>query len=170
MNIIPPPPKSTIFAEFPSYFLSNNNNNNNNYCTNIYDSLTSFALFPEEWKGAAKARGLQESYTTLINAPSTSVRPDRKIWQWPGLTKNDIWYGIAKLDNKPSQNVQDIRQSHKFYRENYENLESGNDSKNEKLRWSEDPGRYIPGRCAISTVICNSYDATQKIHIWIQIY
>ena len=39
--------------------------------------------------------------------------------------QKSIWYGPAKLDNKLPQNVQNIRQSHKLYRENHENLESG---------------------------------------------
>ena len=39
-----------------------------------------------------------------------------------------------KLDNKMSQNEQHITGSHKLYRENHENLESGIDSKRTKLR------------------------------------
>ena len=72
-----------------------------------------------------------------------------------------IWYGPAKLDNKLPQNVQDIRSSHKLYRENYENLKSGIDSRRAKLSWSEDPERYIPGRCNITITICNSDDTSQ---------
>ena len=41
----------------------------------------------------------------------------------------DIWYGSAKLDNKLLQNEQNIRWSHKLYRENQENLESGIDNR-----------------------------------------
>ena len=44
-----------------------------------------------------------------------------------------IGYGPAKLDNKLSQNVQNIPWSHKLYRENHENLESGIDSRRKKL-------------------------------------
>ena len=36
--------------------------------------------------------------------------------------RKDLWYGPANLDNKLSQNVQNIRWSHEHYRENHENL------------------------------------------------
>ena len=49
----------------------------------------------------------------------------------------------------------------KFYRENYENRESGIDSRWEKLSRSEDPERSIPGRCTMTITFCNSDDATQ---------
>ena len=44
--------------------------------------------------------------------------------------------------------------------ENHENLKSGTDSMMEKLGISEDPKRYIPGRCSITITICNKDDAT----------
>ena len=44
-----------------------------------------------------------------------------------------IWYDSAKIDNKLSQNVQNITWSHKLYRENHEKLESGIDSRRKKL-------------------------------------
>ena len=59
------------------------------------------------------------------------------------------------------QNVQDIRWSQKLYRENHKHLKSGIDSKTEMLNWSENPKRYIPGRCTITVIICNGDDATQ---------
>ena len=71
-----------------------------------------------------------------------------------------IWYGLAKLDNKLPQNVQNIRWSNKLYQENHENLESGIDSRREKLSWKKDPNRYILGRCTITVTIHNCHDAT----------
>ena len=47
--------------------------------------------------------------------------------------QKDIWYSPTKLDNKLPKNGQNIRWSHKLYRENHENLESGIDSKGEKF-------------------------------------
>ena len=44
-----------------------------------------------------------------------------------------IEYKKANLDNKRSQNVQNIRWSYKLYRENLENLESGIDSRRESF-------------------------------------
>ena len=71
-----------------------------------------------------------------------------------------IWFGSTKLDNKLPQNIQNIRGSHKFYRKNYENLESGTDSRREKLSWSKGPKRYISSRCTITVTIHNCHDAT----------
>ena len=67
-----------------------------------------------------------------------------------------IWYGYARLP----QNVQNIKWSHKLYRENYENLESGTDSRRKKLSWSRDPKRYFSRRCTITVTIHNCHDAT----------
>ena len=69
---------------------------------------------------------------------------------------------LKLLDNKLSQNVQNITWSHKLYRENYENLESGINSKREKLSWNEDLKRYITRRC---TITINNYDDATKPHI-----
>ena len=54
-----------------------------------------------------------------------------------------IWYSSAKLELP--QNVQNITWSHKLYRENYENLESGIDSSRKKLNCNKDPKRYFQG-------------------------
>ena len=86
------------------------------------------------------------------------ARPDGKIRLWPRLTKKDLWYGSAKLDNKLPQNVQNIIWSHKLHRENHENLESGINSKRKKLTWNKDPKMYFPRRCPI---IHNCHDVTQ---------
>ena len=72
-----------------------------------------------------------------------------------------IRYGSAKLNNGQPQNVQNIRWSHKLYRKNHENLESGIDSRREKLSWSGDPKGYIPRKCPITIAIRNCDDATQ---------
>ena len=64
---------------------------------------------------------------------------------------------LAKLDYKLPPNVQYIRRSHKIYRENQENMESGIDSGKEKLCWSEDPEMYIWGRCAITNISYHNY-------------
>ena len=71
-----------------------------------------------------------------------------------------IWYSSAKLDNKLPQNVQNITWSHKLYRENHENLESGIDSKRKKLSWNKDPKMYFSRRCTITVTIHNCHDAT----------
>ena len=111
----------------------------------------------------------QESYSTLINTSSTKARRNEKIKLWRGLTTKSILYGSV-MDNKLLQNVRNIRRSHKLY---HENLESEIDSRREKLNWSKDPERYIPGRSTITIIICNSDDIThshsQEMHRRIQI-
>ena len=90
-------------------------------------------------------------------------------WQQKG-----IWYGPTKLNNKLFQNVENIRWSHKLYRENHENLESGIYRRREKFSRNKNPKRYIPRRCTITITIYNCDYATQshiqKMHWRIQTY
>ena len=79
---------------------------------------------------------------------------------WP---ENGIWYGPAKMNNRLSKNVQDIRWSHKVYRKYHGKLESLTDSRREKLSWEENPEKDLPGRCAIIFTICNNYDALNHL-------
>ena len=44
-----------------------------------------------------------------------------------------IWYCLEKLDNNMFQSVRGIRWNHKLHQENYENMESGIDSRKECL-------------------------------------
>ena len=74
--------------------------------------------------------------------------------------KKCIWYVPAKLPNKLPRNTQNIRWSHKLYWENHENLESGIDSRREKLRSSNGLKRYISRRCTITITIHNCDDTT----------
>ena len=86
--------------------------------------------------------------------------------------RKGIWYGSIKLDNKMSQNIQNITWSHKLHRENHEDLEIWIDSRRKKLGWNKDPKRYFPRRCAITLTIHNCHDAakahTPKMHSQIQ--
>ena len=86
-------------------------------------------------------------------------------WQQKGIR-----YGLAKLDNGLSQNVQDIQRSHKVYREKHGELERGIDNRKKKFNWGGKPDRYIPGRYAITITINNSCLATQlhKMHRGLQ--
>ena len=88
---------------------------------------------------------------------------------------NNIDYNFINSDHKKaydmvqswmipptlSQNVLVIRRSHKVYRENHGNLESGIDRRRKKFSWGKDPERYIPERCSITITLCNNDDATQ---------
>ena len=62
----------------------------------------------------------------------------------------------AMLDNRLSQNAQDWWQSHKIKEVNPVKLNSWIDNRRKELSWGENPGRYIPGRIAITTTICNN--------------
>ena len=123
--------------------------------------LTSHDCFPRKRKDTAGRQETQESYSTLIKTLSTREKGDEKILLWPALTTKCLWYGLPKLANKLPQNVHDNRRGHKLYRDNHENLESGADSKKEKLSRSEGPERYVPAICTFTTAFYNSNDATQ---------
>ena len=83
-----------------------------------------------------------------------------------------LWYGPAKLHDKLPQNVQNIRWSHKLYRENHENLESGIDKRRENVSWGKNPKKYFSRKCIIPVNIHNCHDATsphaQKMHSRLQ--
>ena len=127
----------------------------------IYYSLTNRGLFPGEQKGCRKgSRGTAE-----LLYIDQHILNESKSWQnnlamaWIDYKKG-IWYGSAKLENKLSQNVQNITWSHKLHRENHENLESWIDSRRKKLDWNKDPKMYFQMRWAITLIIHNC-----QIHI-----
>ena len=80
-------------------------------------------------------------------------------WRW----KKGMWYCSAKLDNRLSPNVQDIRRSHKVYQKYHGKLESRTDSRRKKFNWSKSPEKDLQGRFAITITICNSDDAIQSL-------
>ena len=138
----------------------------------IYYSLTSFGLFSEEQKDGTKDPEAQQLFYIdqyILNESKT--RQKNLAMAWIDYKKG-IWNGLAKLDNKLPQNVQNIRWSHKLYQENHKNLESGIDSKRKKLSWSKDPKMYFSRRCTITVIVHNFDDATsphtKKIHSRIQ--
>ena len=53
--------------------------------------------------------------------------------------KKRIWCSPTKLDERLSQNVQNIRRRHKVYRENHGKLESRIDNRRKKVSWGENP-------------------------------
>ena len=126
----------------------------------IYYSLTSRRLFPEEQKGCRKwSRG-----TTVTLHRSTHPKWEQDSAEKPnyGLDwlQKIIWYGPTNLDNKLPQNVQNITWSHKLYRENHENLKGAIDSRRKKFNWSTDPRRYFSRRCTLIVTIHNCHDTT----------
>ena len=69
------------------------------------------------------------------------------------------WYGLVKLDDWMSKNVQNIRQSHKFDHKSYEKMENGISSRTNPSR-GENPKRQLPGRLTFVATICNKNDVT----------
>ena len=131
----------------------------------IYDSLTSHKFFPEEEKWCRKGSGGTLHRSTHLEWEQDQTEKFSCGLDW---LRKGIWHGPAKLDNKLPQNVQIIRWSHKFYRENHENLEIGVDSRRKKLSWSKNPKSYFSRRCTITVTNHNCHDATyphtQKMH------
>ena len=79
-----------------------------------------------------------------------------------------IWYGSSKLDNKLSQNIQNITRSHKLHRKKHEKLESWINSRRKRSGWNKDPKTDFPKRCTVTPTIYNCHDApkphTQIMH------
>ena len=122
---------------------------------------TSRGLFTEEQKGwCKKFRGTEE-----LLYIDQHIANESKAWRKKSTYDRDwlqkgIWYGSTKLDDKLPKNVQNTIFSLKRYREKYENLENGIDSKRKKLSWSKDPKRYISRRYTITVTIHNCHDST----------
>ena len=119
----------------------------------IYYSVTSRGLFPDEQKGCRTTVTLHRSTHPKWEQEQTEKSSYGLDW-----LQKDILYGSTKLDNKLPQNVQNITWSHKLYRKNQQNPESGADSRRKKLSWNKDPKRYFPRRCTINLTIHNSHD------------
>ena len=83
-----------------------------------------------------------------------------------------IWYYFAKLDNKLSQNVQNITRNHKLHRKTMKNWRVELTAGGKKFGRNKDPKRDFPRRCTATPTIHNCYDATnphtQKMHGRIQ--
>ena len=129
--------------------------------------------------------------TTIDNMPTYDVKKTQHglrrraitcmLWsvfrrkeRMPQGNKRNIWftvhcidwlhkglYGSSILDNRFSENVQDIRQSHKIHYRNHEKLESRIDSKKINVSRGENLERYLPGSCVFAITILNSNGATQ---------
>ena len=125
----------------------------------IYYSLTSRKLFPDEQKRCCKgSRGRAELlYIDKHILNESKNRRKNLAMAWIDNIKG-IWYGSAKLDSKLSQNVQNVTRNHKLHRKKkHEKLESWINSRREKLGWNKDPKRDFPRRCTIH----NCHDATK---------
>ena len=99
----------------------------------IYDLLTSQGLFLEEQKVCCKwTRGTGELLYIdqhILHESTTRRKKSRYCVDW---LQKGIRFSPAKLDNKLPRNSQDIRRSHKIYREDHEYLENRIDYKREK--------------------------------------
>ena len=93
----------------------------------IYNWLTSREFFPEEQKKWCKgSKGTADLLTIrqhIFNESKTEIFSFGLDWLQKG-----IWYDSAKLDNNLPRNGQNIRRTHKLYRETHENLQSEIDS------------------------------------------
>ena len=135
----------------------------------IYNSLTSRGLFPEEQKRYRKG----SRCTGELLCIDQHILNESKT-RWKNLAM--AWVDYKKVYDMVPQiwiiNCLKIADEVKLYRENHENLESVIDNRRERLSWSIDPKRYIPRRCTITITIHNCDDATQphtqKIHSRIQ--
>ena len=110
----------------------------------IYYSLISRRLFPEKQKDAIRKQEEQVIYSTLINTFWRREKRNQKCSY--GV---DWLQKVIRYNNHLSQNVQDIRQSHKVYQKIIKKLECTMDSRRKNFSYSKNPMRYIPGRCTV---------------------
>ena len=93
----------------------------------IYYTLISYELFSKEQKECYKGtRGTGE-------LRATRAKRDGKCRFGVDCIQKSIRYDPSKLDYRLSENVQNIRRSHKVYRPNHRKLESGTDSNRKKF-------------------------------------
>ena len=62
-----------------------------------------------------------------------------------------------------SENVQDIRQSHKINHGSHKKLQSGINSQWKSFSRGENPKKHHPGRYALALTICNCSDVPQLL-------
>ena len=168
-------PKKTAPKQLQTYNLPNEDVENINSTNKGRDLLLANKLQIVPWGTERMPQRIQRRRKVTLHRLAHPQREqdqtEKSSYDLDWLQKG-IWYGPAKLDNKQLQNVQNIKWSHKLYWESHENLESGIDSKREKLSWSKGPKRYISRRCTITVTIYNCDDATQpntqKMHSWIK--
>ena len=124
----------------------------------IYYSLTSRRLFPEEQKGCRKgSRSTAELlYIDQQILNESKTRRKNLAMAWIDYKKAYDMVSQSRMKKLP-QNVENIR-SHNLYWENHENLEGEIDSRMKKLCWIKDPKRYF-SRCTIIVTIHNCHDA-----------
>ena len=104
----------------------------------IYYSLISRGWFPDEQKGCRKGpRGTAELLYIDQHILNESKKQTEKSRNGLDRLQKGVWYGSAKLDNKLSQNVQNIIRNHKLHKKNHEKLESWINSRRKKLGWSK---------------------------------
>ena len=126
----------------------------------IYYSLTSRRLFPEEQEGCRK--GSRDTVELLYI--------DQHIWNESQTRRKNLpmaWIDYKRANDMVPQSwiincLKMYKISHEvinFIDKNHENLESGIDSRRKKLSWSKDPKRYISKRCAFTVTIHNCHDA-----------
>ena len=114
--------------------------------------------------------GDQRYRRAIINTPLWRAKKDQKLSYGVDWPQKGIWYGPTKLDDRLSQNVQDIRRSDKFYREYHEKLENQTDSRRKKFNKGEKPERDLPGRYTITIAISNSDDTTESFTCGYRLY
>ena len=127
------------------------------------------------WRTERMSQRIQrQSRVTLHRSTHPKWKQEQTEKSSYGLDRlqKGIWYGSTKLDNKLSQNVQNITRNHKLHRKKHEKLESWINSRRKKLGWNKDPKRDFPRRCTVTPTIHNCHNATephtQKMHGRIQ--
>ena len=138
----------------------------------IYYSLTSRRLFPDEQKGCHKgSRGTAELLYIDPNILNESKNRRKNLaMAWIDYKKAYDMVPQTWIINCPK--MYKISHEIKLHRKNHEKLESWINCRRKNLGWNKDPKRDFPRRCTVTPTIHNCHYATkpytQKMHGRIQ--
>ena len=120
----------------------------------VYDLLICRGLFPVEETGCYTETG------ELLYIDTHKESNTRKNVAMTLFDNKRLWNSPAKLDSRLSENIQDIRQSHKIHPRSLEKQVSCIGRRKNNCR-SKNPEWYFQGRYAFAITICNNNNATR---------
>ena len=109
-------------------------------------------FFPEEQK-----RDNKKKKDLLCIDPQSSQNKTEEWSHWMDW-EEDLWYGPANLDNRVSENTQNIQKHRKLHHEYQGKLEGGIDNRKTNLNKGKNPMRHLPKKLAFTTAFPYSFD------------
>ena len=129
-----------------------NNNNNNNNNNNKY-LLESQGLFPEEQKRWRKRIRETNDLLFIGICILKETKTRKKILAMSQMDSKNNSHDPVNVDNRMSENVQDIRKSYKVHHKTCGKLESRIISRRTYTCRGKNPKRHLSGRLIFNTTI-----------------